>query len=399
MQINKFKVNGNIMALYVFQFSLLQPVASLVNSQLPVAIFTLVLILIMLLNNNYKIKKYVVYSFVLFTIYFLLNALIFEQSLPIVLSTYFDFALKSFSAIIIGSLTIKSDDIFDIFLKVAVLNFTLIALFPFVKFLDSMNYMRFGYAMIPSALMFWMEGARKRGIAQLSWIGLAIISSFLTVIYGSRGSVVVFLLFILLLFLFNKKLTIGKRLTVVLFSCGIMYMAFQNNLLIKLANFVNYNLGINSYALEKFQMMLNTGLLESSSGRDMIYSSIWAYFRLNPLTGYGIGFTELNLGLTAHNLILQILIESGILGLIIWIVVWGYCLFCYKQISRRPIEGLFLVTTLMISISFGRLLVSSDLWLRPEYWFTLSLILNFGYKNENAVAFDSKVGRYFIKSS
>ena len=40
----------------------------------------------------------------------------------------------------------------------------------------------------------------------------------------------------------------------------------------------------------------------------------------------------------------------------------------------------YLKCDLIISLAFGRLLFSSDMWLRPEYWFAFSML--FAYPNK-----------------
>lgn len=368
------------MALYIFQFGLLQPVNSIVNSQWPIAVFTLVLIFIMLLNNGFRIKKYVVFSFVILSIYFLLNALIYQESMLFILPIYIEFILKSFSAFIVGSLDIDGDDLYDAFLRIAVLNFIAIAMFPFVSFLDSMNYMRFGYAMVPSVIMFFYAILGKEKM-KLFWILIGIMASVLTIIYGSIGPLVVFLLLGLLLFIFTKRITKIKKSIVLIFAGLTIFIISKYNLFMKLIDYIYFKMKIQTYALAKLQMMLNVGFIEASSGRGSLYSVMWEYIKQQPLLGYGIGFSQKILGCTPHNIFLQILLESGVIGLLIWIIILGYCLNKYKKMYIEQ-EGLFKVTTLVISIALGRLLVSSDMWIRPEYWLALSMLFNFQHKQK-----------------
>jgi hypothetical protein len=78
---------------------------------------------------------------------------------------------------------------------------------------------------------------------------------------------------------------------------------------------------------------------------------------------------------TAHNIILQILLESGsywFIGLVITLV--GRYLCKYIKISKLNETGYYRIITLFFAVSLGRLLVSSDMWLRPEYWFVFSFI-------------------------
>ena len=154
MDINRNTINAYIMAMFVFQFGFLQPVASMVNSQLPIAGFTLMLLLAVLVNNKFKLKKYVLMTFLISGLTFLACSVFMPNLTKTVLQIYGEFLFKSFSAFVIASIPVDGRELYDAFLRFSIINFLAIVLFPFVNFLDSMNYMRFGYAMAPSVIMF-----------------------------------------------------------------------------------------------------------------------------------------------------------------------------------------------------------------------------------------------------
>jgi hypothetical protein len=334
----------------------------------------------MVLNNSYKIKKYVIISFIMLSIYFLMNSLIYNESVFIILPIYIGFIFKSYSAFIIGSLDIDSKELYNAFLKISVINFLAIAAFPFVDFLDSMNYMRFGYAMLPSVIMF-IYAILKKEKNKIIWILLGIVAFFLMVVYGSRGPLVVILIWALIQFLFNRKISTYKKAIILILVSLMTFLVFKYNFIVKIVDYIYYELGIHTYTLAKLRMTFDVGLVEASSGRDIIYITMWDYIKQNPLLGYGIGFSQEVLNYTPHNLFLQILLESGVVGLLIWSVILTYCLYKYKDMHIKE-EGLFNVIALVFSIAIGRLLVSSDMWLRPEYWLALSMLLNFRLKNK-----------------
>src|SRR5699024_9508035 len=201
------------MALYIFQFGLLQPTASVVNSQWPVAVFTIGLLFIMLLNNKFIIKDYVMLFLAIFSTYFMINALVYKERSFIILLVFIEFLFKSFSGFLIGSLDTDGEFLYEAFLKVALLNFLVIGLHPSVSFLDSMNYMRFGYAMAPSVIMFLFAFFDKKE-HKLLWLLATITSFLLTVAYGSRGALVVFFVLGLFVFLFSKRIPLSSKLTI-----------------------------------------------------------------------------------------------------------------------------------------------------------------------------------------
>ncbi len=367
------------MTLYIFQFGLLQPIASIINSQLPIAAFTLILAIVMILNNNFKIKKYVVITFAILSIYFLLNILLFNNNEAIMV--FIEFLLKGFSAFLIGSLDIDVEELYDLFMKIAIINFIVLLIYPILGYSDTMNYMRFGYAMVPSTIMFFYAAYNEKK-NRLFWKAIALSSFILILIYGSRGPLGVLLLFGMLMFLFKKNISRIKKIIIIISSCIGMYLIKQYNLLIKLLDYFYFNLGIQTYSLAKYRMMINQGISESSSGRDKIYMSIWELIKQKTFIGHGVGILQSTSGYTAHNIFLQILVESGILGLVVWFCVWIYCLNKYNKIYKSNEDGLFRVITLIVSIAIGRLLISSDMWLRPEYWFAMSMLINFKCKSK-----------------
>lgn len=376
MDINKSKINVYIMTLYIFQFGLLQPIVSIVNSQLPIAVFTLLLAIIMILNNNFKIKKYVVVTFAILSIYFLFNILLYNNETIMI---FIEFLLKSFSAFLIGSLDVDGEELYGLFLKVAIMNFIVLLIYPILGYSDTMNYMRFGYSMLPSTIMFFYAALNEKK-NKLFWKIIALISLVLILIYGSRGPLGVILILGALVLIFQKNTSRIKKSIIVILSCIGIYLIKRYNLLIKLLDYIYFNLGIQTYSLAKYRMMINQGISESSSGRDKIYISIWELIKQKPFIGHGVGILQLTSGYTAHNIFLQILVESGILGFVVWIFVWIYCLNKYNKMSKSNEYGLFRVVTLIVSIAIGRLLISSDMWLRPEYWFAISMLINFKWE-------------------
>lgn len=364
------------MALFIFQFGLLQPLAAVVNSQWPIAGFTLLLMFVMLINHSFKFKKYVIVVFVVISIFFLLSTVMFAKSYLIIVGIYAEFILKCFSAFIIASLYMDGKYMYSAFLRVAVLNFLVLLPLPLLGLISSEEYMRYGYALIPSVLMF-VIAALKESSKRVLWIILAIASFVLTNIYGSRGPLIVFILFGALLFIFYFRMSNIKKTLTILFVTLPIWLMIKYNLAIKMLDFLYFNMGIQTYALAKFRMMINIGLVESSSGRDILYASIWSLIKQNPYFGYGVGYSQVALGYTPHNIILQVLLETGIFGLIFWIAMGCFGISIYRKIKADRQSELFMIFTLIFSLAFGRLLISSDMWLRPEFWFSISMLMNY----------------------
>ena len=238
-----------------------------------------------------------------------------------------------------------------------------------------MNYMRFGYAILPSVLMLWFLSFGENGLDKKYTVFL--FAGFaLMVIYGSRGVLVSVFVFWLLLFLFSPRLRRFQKFSILVFINALIMIIVKYAVLTRVVEYAYFQLGIKSYSLMKYQRMLSGSFVAAMSGRDKIYSWALQFIRESPVFGYGIAFLEYSTGYKAHNMFLQILVESGIFGFFVWLTIWLVALFWLGQISKSSVQ-LFKIVILFASISTGRLLVSSDLWLRPEYWFAISLLFNY----------------------
>lgn len=374
----KERNNAIIMALFMFQFGFMQPVASLVNSQVPIIFFTIILLVCAFINNCFKIHKHVLVIFILLTLLFGVNIIVFPSNMLTILPIYFEFLLKGYSAYIIGGFKTNGDELYSYFKTVGIVNFLAIFLYPFINYLDSMNYMRFGYAMIPSVLIFiiaFINETRHR----VFWGIMFVISFLLNITYGSRGSLVVLLVFGFLLFLFSNKISKTSKWIVFLVSISVVYFVYRFNLLGKLFSYLYYNMDIKTYSIMKFYRMFNQGFLEASSGRDRIYSQTLKYIKENWAFGYGIGFSRTISGSTTHNLILQVLSEMGVFGALLWVMVIVYLISKLILIRNNNETNFYIIVIMISSLAIGRLLFSSDIWLRPELWFVISMLLS--YKN------------------
>ncbi len=89
----------------------------------------------------------------------------------------------------------------------------------------------------------------------------------------------------------------------------------------------------------------------SMSNRDVLWKKMFALFKSSPLIGIGLYSTDVIMGMTGHNVYIQLLCENGILGAPFFFVLFYKCL----KISRKSKENTDIV-------AFSRLIM----------WFTLA---------------------------
>lgn len=351
----------------------MQPLAILLGSQLIIAVSTIFIFILLLIIYKFKLKRYLYIFIVIITIVFLVNYFIYD-SREVTLIIYWEFLLKSCSLFIIGSFPFKTYYLKKYFYTFSIINFISLASIIFLGYIESISYMRFGYAMLPTVLVSIYALYENRS-KKLIWLILIILSFLLMFIYGSRGPLLGLLIFLIIILFFNANVTIVKKiLFLMLLILSYVYLFIFNGIG-KFLDFLYFDLNFKTYSIIKLRMMIDRGLAESSSGRDELYKNFSSQILENPIFGNGIGITQELWGITPHNIFLQTLLEFGIIGLVITIVLGILYINILAKI-RKADNNLFFILAIILSVSVGRLLISSDLWLRQELWLLISMSIN-----------------------
>lgn len=349
----------------------MQPLALILSSQNVIAVSTILIITLLFVRFQFHIKTYVVIAVILTSLLFLSNYLLFDNR-EIVLPVLLEFLFKCFSLFIIASFPFITNELKKYFVIFSLINFFLLAAIVVFGWIDNIEYMRFGYAMLPTTLVS-IYAFRFHYKTLHCLVGLS--SFMLILIYGSRGPILGILIFLLIILISDKKLKIHQKiLSLLALNIGYFYL-FVFNRFIKILDFVYYDLNLQTYSISKLRVMINEGFAESSSGRDVLYEQFMEQIMSEPIFGSGIGITHTLWDITSHNLFLQILLEFGILGMLIFLFLAITTIFMLVFIRKSDNE-LFLLLTILFAVSFGRLLVSSDMWVRQELWFFISLTIN-----------------------
>ncbi|KGR76201.1 O-antigen ligase family protein [Ureibacillus manganicus] len=371
LTINRKEFASLLIAFSFFQFGILQPIAVMFHSQNVIAVSTIITVLLLLVATKFSIRKYVYLTFASISVVFFFSYLFFDAR-DMSLLIFGEFLLKSFSLFLIGSFPFSTDSLKKYFYLFSLVNFVALSFILVSGQIEEIEYMRFGYALLPTLLVVLY--LFKEGNKVLN--GSIIISSFLMIfIFGSRGPLVGLVIFILILLFINKSMKFHTKVFAFIgLSFSFVYLFFMNGL-IQLLNYLYFDLGFDTYSIAKLRMMVIDGLAESSSGRDYLYQSFMHLISENPVFGNGIGITNKLWDVTPHNIFLQILLEFGIVGMFVCVICGIPFLYFLLKIQSTDNE-LFILFSIIFSVSFGRLLVSSDLWLRPEFWMFLSMTIN-----------------------
>lgn len=175
---------------------------------------------------------------------------------------------------------------------------------------------------------------------------LIIIMDFFTLyaifLTGSRGTWMALILGVVLFPVFAQKIPLRKRMIYVFMGSLVIFILF---------------IGLRNNYYGQFGQLISTRLSEHDSisraagGR---LDSIWPYyinkFYEKPLFGWGKGFSN-DVGMAAHNDFLNIIVETGIIGFILFL---NFLIFALKDILRNKdatlrLQSLILFVYLLVA--------------------------------------------------
>ncbi|MDR6878341.1 hypothetical protein J2X61_000082 [Bacillus sp. 3255] len=362
-------INSMLCILYFFQFGLLLPLSKFVGLQSIILIFT-VLIIIVLVKNNWgeKINLSMFFLIIIPILIIGIKYFLYPNNNENAIQILMYFVTIGISGIVIGSYPISLEKFLDFGYKIGVLNFFLLFLDPFFGFYE-INYMRFGYALLPSVLFIFVKVYKnKRMRGKILPLIFFLISLFEIFLFGARGCFIATMFFVAIyLMIVDKKHYLLKGL---LISLGFVMWIYLYQVLIFIANLIS-SLGFSSYSISKYIRAFEEGIAGTSSGRAELYALAIENIKESPLIGNQ--FTSSNSESSFeyyHNIFLQIGSEFGVVVLAFFAVFILFSLIkslLFSNLNKK------IVYMIMFSVVFGRLMFSSDYWQRPEFWLFMGI--------------------------
>ena len=369
-----------LFVLFLFQFGLLLPLTPILAHSILISAFTVVLTMYALVYGLFHITRSTIFLFCI-PLFLLLIKLPFEYSVigegsDVGLQFLVGFLTIGIAGILFGTVRCSVSYFFKVANKVAWINFLLIGFIPFTSLYGaselSINYMKYGYAILPIVLVAYTNIIR--GYTSIAEWGLFLCSLLSMIVFGARGAQLTFVLFFLVSFLFLSRVKfIWKLLISAVILVGVFALPYLLTQLISILD----QYGVSSYPIAKYKELLSgTDFIDTSSGRNFLYE--YAYLRISehPLLGNPFNSCYVDTGgdfYYYHNVFLDLLVNygvfiTGVLILLLVYVVWGV-------FTRGTLDEKYLIAILFV-VPFGRLVVSSSFWLRPEFWLLLSYSIN-----------------------
>ena len=369
-----------LFVLFLFQFGLLLPLTPILAHSILISAFTVVLTMYAFVYGLVHITRSTIFLFCI-PLFLLLVKLPFEYSVieegsDVGLQFLVGFLTIGIAGILFGTVRCSVSYFFNVTNKVAWINFLLIGFIPFTPLYgvseQSINYMKYGYAILPIVLVAYTNIIR--GHTSIAQWTLFLCSLFSMIVFGARGAQLTFVLFFLVSFLFlSRERFIWKLLISAVILVGIFALPYLLTQLISILN----QYGVSSYSIAKYSELLSgTDFIDTSSGRNFLYE--YAYLRIleHPLLGNPFNSCYVDTGgdfYYYHNVFLDLLVNYGVFITGGMILLLAYVL--WSIFTRGTLDEKYLIAILFV-VPFGRLVVSSSFWLRPEFWLFLSYSIN-----------------------
>lgn len=198
-------------------------------------------------------------------------------------------------------------------------------------------------------------------------------------IYGSRGTLIGFLLGILFLILMynNGKMNL-KNYIILFLGIGVGIFLLSDTGLGIVSELLE-NMGVSSRFVDSLVDFSFSNFAETSNGRWLIWTTVINMIKSGPFYGYGV-FAERNavydLGMKwgySHNIFLELLVSFGWLigSLIIIVLIFGIIRF-FVRVKDKDEKLVFII---FLTLSF-ELLLSNTLWLHFVPWALIALYVN-----------------------
>lgn len=192
---------------------------------------------------------------------------------------------------------------------------------------------------------------------------------YLFFINANRGVFLALAMFFILTIVAKFNNIVVKQILVFLLAI-LSFLTIKNiEYLLRILNDFLIYFNINSSLISKIIFQYNNNLF--TSNREVIWNNSIELIKVKPILGSGIGALESVHGYYAHNFVLQIFIEFGLVFGFAIMTFIGYGI--YKIYRANNCTEKIILLIFFFSISIPRLLVSETYWNIPSFWMYLFL--------------------------
>ena len=279
----------------------------------------------------------------------------------------YDKIFNVFTSIHVAYVLFRSDDshkhALDILMLCGRAKFVLL----FWQFLFPVDYMAFGYDIALAAMFLFSSYINRKNKIDLI---LSIVAILEGLFFGNRGCVLGFAALVLIhVFVLEKRRITWKKTAIIVGAAAGYFLLSSEEVVSALMNW----LGVHGFSSRTLQMLLS-GEVAVDSSRMNIWNKCWeAITQHSILYGYGAyGDRSILWGgqYYAHNLILEVLLDFGVLFGLLFMGIALYYLI--KGWKKADLPGKTLIAALG-AYAIIKLLISSTFWYEPTLYAMLAL--------------------------
>ena len=190
------------------------------------------------------------------------------------------------------------------------------------------------------------------------------IQMVICILAGGRGGFVLLLVLNVWNILFGSRKIKSKVKNVIILLLTVFFIIFIAPKVVSL-------FGVDTTGLERIVRLITEG--SNDKGRELLWSNSLAAFKNKPILGNGIGSVFYLFNSYSHNMFVDILCETGIIGLTIYIYV------LYRFVAKAKIMygqgSLFRFLIMIFVCGFTMNLFSGYVWVNQQILLPLAVIL------------------------
>ncbi len=380
--------NSLLLVLFIFANVITLPIVRISNSTIFFWLFDIGIIVYSLYINRSRFKSKFTIIFIISTIIFLMNSLLVPFT-DRVINDYLMFIRYGILSLFFTMFIIDYKSLITYWYKVSIIGLFILNIY-IGYYRSTKGYMDYGIGMTYCFIGFstyLYSDLYKYKFQKLVTLLLLIFSFIRILIEGNRSSLVICIL-ILLFYEINKfRKSHGLRNLARLIFGGSVLLYFIINLkkILILVNAYMNSIGVYSYSITRYINILSGGLaslVSESAGRDVIARQAIDLIGKSNLMPNGIGYFSFATGIVyPHNIILEIAIDFGIIGIIFLIIIT--LLILRKNIYIGKNDKLYKYMVAMIFIySLTRLMFSGRYLTEPLLWVGIGLVVFYKQKKE-----------------
>lgn len=370
---NKFFNNEMLFTLYLFIFTAIKPILLSSGNSTTILLMVSLLILIASLSNR-KIKKINLVKFV-GIVAITLAVLKFDMVIrPNSIQSTIPYNFLIYGIIPLF-LLINIQDFKAVLMYYCIFSITVGCMYlqdPFYSYRWSSDYMQFGFLVMLPATVGAVTAVcvLKKRICCI-FIGVFTIELLL---FGNKGAFLAAAILGLIMYIMTTDKNKRSKKLVFLIIFGAIIVINLDSVFYLITKFSGKT-GVYSYSLTTLNMILSRDNTEALSIRSSIWGNAWSTFLKAPILGHGTVYLEGSSNSVsgyAHNIVLDIMVSYGILGLIIFLWIFmkslRFIIWTTDMYFRYTLILFFIISIIPLSFSL-------TFWKSSEFWVLIGLVM------------------------